>query len=43
MMSVMWKRLLENYQPPPIDQAKVEEMAAYIAKRRVEIGEHGLI
>ena len=38
----MWKRLLENYQQPPLDPAREEEMDAYIAKRRVEIGERGL-
>jgi trimethylamine---corrinoid protein Co-methyltransferase len=40
---IMWKRLLENYQQPPIDPAKVEEIEAYIAKRRIEIGAKGLL
>ena len=39
---IMWKRLLENYQQPPIDPARAEEMEAYIARRRVEIGQKGL-
>ncbi len=39
---LMWKRLLENYQQPPIDPARAEEMEAYIARRRSEIGERGL-
>lgn len=39
---VMWKRLLANYQQPPHDPGKVEEMDAYIARRRVEIAARGL-
>ena len=38
----MWKRLLENYQQPPIASDRVEEMEAYIARRRLEIGARGL-
>jgi trimethylamine---corrinoid protein Co-methyltransferase len=38
----MWKRLLENYQQPPLDPAREAEMDAYIARRRQEISERGL-
>ena len=38
----MWKRLRENYQQPPIASDRVEEMEAYIARRRLEIGARGL-
>jgi trimethylamine--corrinoid protein Co-methyltransferase len=38
----MWKRLLENYQQPALDPARLEEMDAYIARRRVEIAARGL-
>jgi trimethylamine--corrinoid protein Co-methyltransferase len=40
--NAIWKRLLENYSAPPIDAAKVEEIDAYIARRREEIAVHGL-
>jgi trimethylamine---corrinoid protein Co-methyltransferase len=39
---LMWKRLLENYQQPPLDPVREQEMEAYIARRRVEIAERGL-
>jgi trimethylamine---corrinoid protein Co-methyltransferase len=38
----MWKRLLDNYQQPPLDPAREQEMEAYIARRREEIGVRGL-
>jgi trimethylamine---corrinoid protein Co-methyltransferase len=39
---VMWKRLLENYQQPPLDPGRAEEMEAFITRRRAEIGAKGL-
>lgn len=38
----MWKRLLENYQQPPIDPGRAEELDAYVRRRRAEITERGL-
>jgi trimethylamine--corrinoid protein Co-methyltransferase len=32
-----WNQLLKDYQAPPLDQAKDEELKAYIAKRKDEI------
>ncbi|MFM9846245.1 MAG: trimethylamine methyltransferase family protein [Hyphomicrobiaceae bacterium] len=40
--NALWKRLLENYSAPPIDPARVEEIDAYIARRREEIAIRGL-
>ena len=34
----MWPRLRDAYQPPPLDQAVREELAAYVARRREELG-----
>jgi trimethylamine--corrinoid protein Co-methyltransferase len=33
----IWKRLLKEYEKPPIDQAIEEELQAYMAKRKQEI------
>ncbi len=33
----VWKKLLEDYQKPPIDPAVEEELEAYVAKRKEEI------
>ena len=33
----IWKRLLEEYQQPPLDAAIAEELDAFIARRRREI------
>jgi len=38
----IWKRLLEAYQPPPLDPARLEAVDAYIGKRREEIAARGL-
>jgi trimethylamine--corrinoid protein Co-methyltransferase len=40
--NALWKRLLDNYQAPPIDPAQVEEIDTYIARRREEIAARGL-
>lgn len=40
--NAVWKRLLETYQAPLLDPARLEEMDAYIAKRREEIAARGL-
>ena len=34
----IWPKLVEAYEPPPMDAARIEEMQAYIAHRRDEIG-----
>jgi trimethylamine---corrinoid protein Co-methyltransferase len=33
----IWKELLRNYEPPPMDPAVREELAAYVARRKREI------
>ena len=38
----IWKRMLEHYQQPPLEPAKLEAIDAYIAKRREEIAVKGL-
>ena len=35
----VWKKALEDYQQPPMDPAISEELDAYVAKRKEEIGE----
>ncbi len=32
-----WNQMLKEYQPPAMDQAKKDELAAYVAKRKEEI------
>lgn len=32
-----WNQMLNDYQPPEMDEAKKEELAAYVAKRKEEI------
>jgi trimethylamine--corrinoid protein Co-methyltransferase len=34
----IWKRALEVYEPPPLDAAVREELEAYVARRRAQIG-----
>ncbi len=34
----MWQRALDEYEPPPIDPAIKEELEAYVAKRKEELG-----
>ncbi len=34
----LWKKALEEYQQPPMDQGIREALEAYVAKRREEIG-----
>ena len=36
--TAIWKRALDEYQQPPLDPAVTEELDAYVAKRREEIG-----
>jgi trimethylamine--corrinoid protein Co-methyltransferase len=38
----IWKRLLDSYEAPPLDPARVEAIDAYIARRREEIAVKGL-
>jgi trimethylamine--corrinoid protein Co-methyltransferase len=35
--NAVWKRMLRDYQPPPLDAAKSEELAAFVKQRRAEI------
>jgi len=39
--NAIWKRLLADYQKPPIDPAVEEELAAYVARRKEEIAREG--
>ena len=32
-----WNDMLNRYEKPPIDQAKEEELRAYVAKRKEEL------
>lgn len=34
----LWKKALEEYRQPPLDPARREELEAYVAKRKEEIG-----
>ena len=34
----LWKKILAEYEAPPLDEAIREEMAAFVAKRKVEGG-----
>ena len=36
--NTIWKQLLQDYEPPPLDPAVAEELTAYIAKRKEAIG-----
>jgi trimethylamine--corrinoid protein Co-methyltransferase len=35
--NTIWKDLLRSYQPPPMDEGRKGELAAYVAKRKEEI------
>ena len=35
--NTMWKRMLDEYEAPPLDSAHDEEMRAYIATRKAEM------
>jgi len=35
----IWKQLLEQYEPPPMDVGRREELDEYLARRKAEIGE----
>jgi trimethylamine--corrinoid protein Co-methyltransferase len=35
----IWQKKLEEYQPPPIDDAVKEELQAYVSRRRTELGD----
>ena len=37
----IWKKLLAEYEKPPIDPAVEEELEAYVARRKEEIGRNG--
>ena len=34
----LWRKMLEDYQAPPMDEAVDEALQAYMARRREEIG-----
>ena len=34
----LWPRMLDAYTPPPMDAGRIEEMQAYIAHRKEQIG-----
>jgi hypothetical protein len=36
--TAIWKRALQEYQQPALDPGVLEEMDAYVARRRTEIG-----
>jgi trimethylamine--corrinoid protein Co-methyltransferase len=35
----IYKKKLEEYEPPPIDEAIREELEAYVTRRRKELGD----
>ncbi len=37
----IWKQMLAEYQQPPLDAATLEELDAFIARRKAEIGKSG--
>jgi trimethylamine--corrinoid protein Co-methyltransferase len=37
----LWKELLAAYEPPPLDEAVAEEIAAFVARRKEEGGAPG--
>ncbi|NNE81101.1 MAG: trimethylamine methyltransferase family protein [Silicimonas sp.] len=37
--TLLWQRALEEYQEPPLDDSAREELDAYVAKRKEEIGD----
>ena len=41
--NAIWKRLLEEYEQPPLDPAVDEALKEYVAKRKVEIGDSDAI
>ncbi len=36
--NALWKRLLADYQPPPLDEGRREALAAYVARRKEQAG-----
>jgi trimethylamine--corrinoid protein Co-methyltransferase len=38
----IWKELLANYEAPPLDAAKKDALAEYVARRKEEIARTGL-
>jgi len=39
---LIWKELLANYEAPPLDVAKKDALAEYVARRKIEIATTGL-
>ena len=37
--TAIWQRMLEEYQPPPLDDAVREELDAFVIRRRAELGD----
>ena len=37
--NAVWKKMLKEYSPPPLDPAIAEELQAFVAQRRKELGE----
>ncbi|HLK41879.1 MAG TPA: trimethylamine methyltransferase family protein [Thermoleophilia bacterium] len=35
----MWRAKIEAYEPPPIDPAAREQLAAFVTRRRAELGD----
>jgi trimethylamine--corrinoid protein Co-methyltransferase len=35
----VWKRTLEEYEQPPLDEAIRSELQAYVDRRRTELGD----
>ena len=38
MRMTLWPQILDAYEPPPMDAGRVEEMQAFIARRKEQIG-----
>ena len=41
--NTVWKRLLESYVEPPLDQGRKDAVDAYVARRKVEITQRGIL
>lgn len=35
----IWRKMLEEYEQPPLDAAIEEELAEYVTRRRAELGD----
>jgi trimethylamine--corrinoid protein Co-methyltransferase len=41
--NAVWKKLLESYVEPPLDQGKKEAIDAFVARRKTEITQRGIV